>query len=96
MNKLTQKYRDDLLKDLQDPSEAAEYLNAAFQDGDQENFLMALRDVAAAKGIKKLAEDTSLNRENLYRMLSEAGNPNLSSLAMVLDSLGLRLAIETK
>ncbi|MBN1999523.1 putative addiction module antidote protein [candidate division KSB1 bacterium] len=96
MNKLTKNYKDDLIKDLKDPNEAAEYLNAALQDGNQEIFLMALRDVAAARGIKKLAKQASLNRENIYRMLSDEGNPNLSSLSTILDNLGLKLAIEIK
>lgn len=96
MNKLTKNYKVDLIKDLKNPNEAAEYLNAALQNGDQEIFLMALRDVAAAKGMKRLAKQTSLNRENMYRMLSNEGNPNLSSLSSILDNLGLKLAIEIK
>jgi probable addiction module antidote protein len=96
MNKLTKNYKDDLIKDLRNPKEAAEYLNAALQDGNQEIFLMALRDVAAARGIKNISQQTSLNRENMYRMLSNEGNPNLSSLSTILDNLGLKLAIEIK
>ena len=42
MKKLTEKYEDNLKKDLIDPVEAAEYLNAALEDGSQEVFLMAL------------------------------------------------------
>jgi len=34
-----------------------------------------------------------VNRESLYRMLSEKGNPRLSSLSAVLGSIGLRLQI---
>jgi probable addiction module antidote protein len=96
MNRLTKSYRADLIKDLKDPIEAAEYLNAAIQDGNQENFLMALRDVAEARGIMRLAKQTALNRENMYRMLSDEGNPKLSSLNAILDILGLKLAIEIK
>jgi probable addiction module antidote protein len=84
------------IKDLKDQKEAAEYLNAALQDGNQEIFLMALRDVAAARGIKRLSKQTSLNRENMYRMESNEGNPNLSSLSTILDNLGFKLAIEIK
>ena len=96
ISKLTKNYRENLLKDLKDPIESAEYLNAALQDGDQEIFLMALRDVAEARGFTKLAKQTLLNRENLYRMLSDEGNPKLSSLTAILDNLGLKLAIETR
>jgi probable addiction module antidote protein len=81
---------------LADPEEAAAYLNAALEDGSQEVFLMALRDVAAARGLTHLARETSLNRENMYRILSEKGNPQLSSLKALLDSLGLKLAVEPR
>ena len=37
---------------------------------------------------------SQLNRENLYRMLSPRGNPQLSSLNALLHSMGLRLAVE--
>jgi len=95
MNPLTKNYHEDLLKDLQNPKAAA-YLNAALQDGSREIFLMALRDVAEAGGIKNLAQQTALNRENIYRMLSDEGNPRLSSLTTILDTLGLKLSIEVK
>jgi len=89
-------YDAGLQEDLVDPVEAAAYLNAALEDGNQEVFLMALRDVAKAHGLTRLARETSLNRENMYRILSDEGNPQLSSLKVLLDSLGLRLAVEPK
>jgi len=38
-------------------------------------FLLALRDVLEARGenIAELAEETQLNKQNLYRMLSKIG-----------------------
>lgn len=94
MKKVTEKYVDNLKEDLLDPAEAAEYLNAALEDGSQEVFLMALKDVANAKGISEIARLTNLNRENLYRILSTDGNPKLKSLNSVLHSVGLKLSIE--
>ncbi len=94
MSELTAKYVDGLYEDLRDPAEAAAYLNAAVEDGDQQGFLLALRDVAEARGIAQTARSSGLNRENMYRMLSAAGNPQLSSLKSLLQSLGLRLSIE--
>ncbi len=96
MKKPSVKYEDGLKKALTDPDEAAAYLNAALDDGSQEVFLMALRDVADAKGLARLARETSLNRENMYRILSERGNPQLSSLKTLLESLGLKLAVEVR
>jgi probable addiction module antidote protein len=89
-------YELGLKEDLANVEEAAAYLNAALEDGSQEVFLMALRDVAGAHGLTRLARDTTLNRENLYRILSRKGNPHLSSLRTLLDSLGLRLTVEPR
>ena len=87
-------YHPELIKALRDPREAVEYLNAALEDGDPEVFLLALRDVAEAQGgVTEVAEAAKLNRENLYRMLSNRGNPELRSLDALLHALGFRLAI---
>ena len=96
MNKITANYETGLKASLVDPEEAAAYLNAALEEGSQEVFLLALRDVAEARGIAKVARESLLNRENMYRMFSERGNPRLSSLAGLLESMGLKLAIEVK
>jgi len=87
-------YHPELIKALRDPREAVEYLNAALEDGDPEVFLLALRDIAEAQGgVTEVAEAAKLNRENLYRMLSNRGNPELRSLDALLHALGFRLAI---
>jgi probable addiction module antidote protein len=81
------------MEQLKDRREAAEYLTACFEDS-KEVFLLGLRNVVEAYGgIGKLASNTSLNRESLYRMLSVSGegNPRLSSLAVILDALGIQL-----
>ena len=69
---------------------------AALEDGDSAVFLLALRNVADAQGMKTVANKAQLNRENLYRMLSEQGNPQLASLRALLDALNLRLSITVK
>ncbi|MCK9304435.1 MAG: putative addiction module antidote protein [Bacteroidales bacterium] len=96
MKKPYEDYEAGLQKSLGNEEEAAAYLNAALEDGSQDVFLMALRDVANARGFSQLAHNADLNRENLYRILSATGNPQLASLNTLLDALGLKLAIETK
>lgn len=93
----TRDYRAHLDDVLKDDAEAAAYLNAALAE-DAEIFLLALRDVARTRegGLASLAEAAHLNREHLYRMLSEHGNPELRSLEALLDALGFRLSIELK
>jgi DNA-binding phage protein len=54
-----------MLTDLKDTVEAAVCLNAALEDGSRELFMLALRDVADAKGFSDLAHKSGLNRENI-------------------------------
>lgn len=79
---------------MKDPIESASYLNAALEES-QEDFLIALRDVAEANKVSAVATEAGVSRESVYRMLSEAGNRTYSSLNGVLKALGLRLAITT-
>lgn len=88
-------YRDSLIRRLNDPKEAAAYLDAALEAGDRAAFLLAIKNVIDAfGGVTRISRDTGLNRENLYRVLSERGNPELNSLEKLLKALGLRLAVE--
>lgn len=90
-------YHEYLIERLKDPGEALAYLKAALEETDlPEVLLLALRNVAEARGFTRIAQDTKLNRESLYRMLSKRGNPSLRSLSALLDSLGFRLSLEKK
>ncbi len=87
-------YQADLIKNLRDARGAQEYLIAALDENDQGLFLLALRNVAEARGgVTSLAEKTKLNRESLYRTISERGNPEFRSLNALLHALGFRLAV---
>lgn len=79
-----------------DPEFAAEYLKAALEDEDEPRVLLiALRHLARAQGIAKVARAAGVERESLYRALSERGNPRLSTLFAVAKAVGLRLTVET-
>jgi probable addiction module antidote protein len=93
--KLTKDHQKSLLETLKDPKEAAEYLNAALEEGDNELFLLALKNVVKASGVTNIARKAHLNRENLYKMLSEKGNPELANLWSILNSIGLKISIDT-
>lgn len=78
-----------------DPALAAEYLKAALaQSDDPRAILIALRQLARAHGIAQVAERASIERESLYRALSERGNPRFSTIIAVLDALGLVLTVQ--
>lgn len=78
-----------------DPDFAAEYLKAALDDEDEpRGLLIALRHLAQAQGIAKVARAAGIKRESLYRTLSVRGNPRLSTLIAVTKAIGLRLTVE--
>ena len=72
-------------------------LNLALQEDDPGIVLMALRNIAEAQegGIAGLAARSRLGRESMYKMLSERGNPKLSSFTRIIHSLGLCLKVQT-
>lgn len=89
-------YEDVIAKDLQDKEFAIAYLNECLEDEeDLSVFLLALRHVIHAQGIKMtaLAKQSGMNRESLYKMLSPQGNPELKSIKAILDTLGFKIHI---
>ena len=66
-------------------------LEAALEDGHPQVIAAALGAIARAHGMTKLAKDTGLNREGLYKTLSGEGNPELETFIKVIKALGLQL-----
>ena len=87
-------YEPWLIKQLKEPAEAAAYLEAVIEEGDQAALMLALRQVAQAQGgIAEIARRAKLTREATYKMLSKSGNPELRSLKAILVATGLRIAV---
>lgn len=81
----------------EDPEFAAEYLRAALDDSEEPRVLLvALRHVARAHGIAKIAKKAHIERESLYRALSPSGNPRFSTIVAVTRALGLTLTVEKR
>src|SRR5690349_7115873 len=85
-----------ILRLRRNPKFAAEYLKAALEEDEDEPrvLLIALRHLAQAQGIAKVAKAAGIERESLYRALSAQGNPRLSTLVAVTKAIGLRLTVE--
>jgi probable addiction module antidote protein len=91
------KLHDDAMAEVyrKDPSYALELLNAILADGDQGEFLIALRQMAKAfGGVQAIAEQSDLNATQLYRTLSADGNPALSSFSAILKAMGMRISVQ--
>jgi probable addiction module antidote protein len=92
MTRTTTPYREVLLDRLANPDVAGHYLNAAMEDS-PEAFLKALKNVAKARQMSKVAKEAGVQRETLSRSLSEQGNPTFGTLSSVLPVLGFRMQI---
>ena len=80
----------------ENPDFAAEYLRAAMEDeAEPRVLLVALRRVAEARGLAKVAKTAGIERESLYRALSPRGNPRFSTLVAVAKAMGLKLTFES-
>lgn len=78
---------------LDDNETIAAYLSAALIDPDPDVFLMAVKDVARARGMSQLAKDTQLGRESLYKALSAGAKPRYDTVIKVINALGVQLQV---
>ena len=69
----------------------SEYLSTALEDPDPDIFLMAVRNVARARGMTQLAKDTGLGRESLYKALSPGAKPRYDTVLKLVTALGVKL-----
>jgi probable addiction module antidote protein len=70
----------------------AAYLNEVMAEDDQDLLLSALADIARARGMAKVAEDSGLGRESLYKALKPGAKPGYATVDKVVRALGLRMA----
>ena len=69
----------------------SEYLSVALEDPDPDIFLMAVRNVARARGMTYLAKDAGLSRESLYKALSPGAKPRYDTVLKLVAALGVKL-----
>lgn len=79
---------------IENEAEAALYLSLMLEDGTSNEISAALGDIARARGMSKLAADTGLSRESLYKSLSGDRSPSADTLLKVIRGLGFKLTIE--
>jgi probable addiction module antidote protein len=72
----------------------AAYLNDALASGNEDVVLAAFRDVAKARGMAKVAADAGVQRESLYKSLSEGAKPRFETILKLAGALGVRFVME--
>lgn len=69
----------------------AKYLSSIIEEGDPQLLLAAINDVAKARGMAKIASDSGLGRESLYKALKPESKPRFETILKVLNSLGVKM-----
>ena len=77
---------------LTDEDTIAEYLTAALEDPNPDMFLVAVRDVARARGMTQLAKDSGLGRESLYKALAPGAKPRHETIQKIMRALGVKFS----
>jgi probable addiction module antidote protein len=78
-------------KFLETDQDIALTLSEALETGDAAYVAHALGAVARSRGMAKVAHETGLGRESLYKALSGSGNPELATVLRVAKALGMEL-----
>lgn len=85
--------RWDIVDHLDSDEKIALFLEAVFEEGDPAVIAGAIGEVARARGMSQVAKDAGLSRENLYRALSEGGNPEFATILKVVRAIGYDLTV---
>lgn len=82
----------DAARYLTDDAAVAEYMTAVLETDDADLLLLALGDVARARGMAQVAKDAGLGRESLYKALAPGAKPRFDTVLKVARALGVRLS----
>lgn len=72
----------------------AEYMAAVLEADDPDLLLLALGDIARAKGMAQVAKDAGLGRESLYKALTPGAKPRFDTVMKVAKALGVRFTTQ--
>ena len=83
----------DAAEHLNTREDARLYLEACAEEdpGDGSLIRAALRDIARAGNMTKLAREAGMSREGLYKALSKNGNPTFTTVMWIARALGLQV-----
>lgn len=84
----------DVSEYLDSEESIAAYLSAIIEENDPKLLLAAISDVAKARGMAKIASDSGLGRESLYKALKAESKPRFETILKVLNSLGVKIGFK--
>ncbi|HEX4944251.1 MAG TPA: addiction module antidote protein [Usitatibacteraceae bacterium] len=80
----------DAARYLTDDAAIAEYMSVVLETDDPDLLLLALGDVARARGMAQVAKDSGLGRESLYKALAPGAKPRFDTVMKVARALGVK------
>jgi len=85
----------DAAEHLRTKEDARLYLKACAEEdpGDGSLIRAALKDIARAENMSRLAREAGISREGLYKALSDDGNPTFATVMKITRALGMQLRI---
>ena len=68
-------------------------LNAALAAGDLDRIMGTMGDMTRAHRMRRVAQETGLGRESLYKSMRAGASPEFNTVLKVLRALGFRLQV---
>ncbi len=84
----------DMAQQLKSREDIAAFVTMAIEDGDAAELAHALGVAAKARGMSKVARQTGITREALYKALKPNAKPRFDTINRVCAALGVRLVAE--
>jgi len=67
------------------------YLNEVLQENNPDLLLLALGDIARARGMSQMVRQAGVGRESLYKTLAKGARPRYDTVLKLLRAAGVRL-----
>ena len=84
----------DAARYLDSDESIAGYMSVVLEANDPDLLLLALGDVARAKGMAQVAKDAGLGRESLYKALTPGAKPRFETVMKVARALGVKFTAQ--
>ncbi len=78
---------------LKTDEDIKEFLQELSSTGTYSDFIHGLFTASKAKGMTEIAQRVGVTRDNLYKSLSEDGNPKFETINKIVEALGCKLVI---
>lgn len=83
----------DISEYLDSEEAIAAYLSSIVEENDWDLLVQAIGHVAKARGMTKIAQDSGLGRESLYKSFGASSQPRFETVMKVLGAMHIRIQL---